>query len=43
MRKEREATQEIYYAKQLHPENEEYGRLFTEYAGHSVEFFGPEY
>ncbi|KAK5289751.1 hypothetical protein LTR99_011230, partial [Exophiala xenobiotica] len=43
MRKEREAAQEMYYAKQLHPENELYDRLFAEYAGRSAEFFGPEH
>ena len=41
MRKEREAAQEMDFAKQLHPENELYDRLFAEYAGRSAEFFGP--
>ena len=41
MRKEQEAAQEMYFAKQLHPENELYDRLFAEYAGRSAEFFGP--
>jgi hypothetical protein len=43
MRKEQEAAQEMYFAKQLHPENELYDRLFAEYAGRSAEFFGPEH
>jgi hypothetical protein len=43
MRKEQEAAQEMYFAKQLHPENELYDRLFAKYAGRSAEFFGPEH
>lgn len=43
IRKEQEAAQEMYFAKQLHPENELYDRLFTEYASNPAEFFGPEY
>ena len=43
MRKEQEAAQEMYFAKQLHPENELYDRLFAEYSGRSAEFSGPEH
>ncbi len=42
MKKEQEAAQEMYFAKQLHPENELYDRLLGVYAGRAAEFFGPE-
>jgi hypothetical protein len=41
IRKEREAAQEMYFAKRLHPENELYQRLFEEYAGCSAESSDP--